>query len=812
MQGSWQRQFALGALLLSWGAAAVIAQSVLVRETTVLFYAGEISWGIMFFTWLVGVSAGAWAGGRLAARTPRPDRWLVGFVGLFALSAPAGLLLLRCSRLWLEVGPGEYIPMVAMFGLCAALVSPFGLWIGLVFPLTCRIARGDDPAARIGWVYTMESAGSLIGGLAFAFLIAGWVPAFFLVGFLGAFLLACVSLFVWVGAAHRPAPSPFGEGDGADLRRPRRIAPSWISLGLAVVVGGIVVLGGTRLEYWSIRQRWRSFAPGMALRASADTRYQNIAVGWRDGQYQVYANGHPTATFPEPVALRWPAQVTLCQHPRPRRVLLIGGGISGWLPEVLTHETVEHVDLVELDRAALELVRPHLPPRTHRALEDRRVRVVYEDARRFVQRAEGPYDLVIGDFGPPASALVARFYTVEFYRQLARVLSDDGVFAFQTETSPAELRPESAKCTGMIYRTLRTVFGEVLVGWGAAPLVFAGMREGMLTTDEEVLGRRLAARGVPEAHFMPADFALSDQLDAARVAERGADLKAMSDGEIHSDAHPRLYLLWLERWEQQQRRRAARELEDIRPIGRDERGGVFAWLTDLRPAPLAIAVLGAWAFWLVARVLRRGRAEGAGAGAVLGSLASTGFAAMALEIALLYAYQTLVGFVYERIGAMMGVFMFGLVVGSAGMRRLLRHRAGHRFWLVLLDLGLAAVCLALPFLVRLLEGADRAELVTLVVCSLVAFIGALAGAAFPLGGRMHGRRTHKPEGTAGAIDAADHFGACLGALATGVVLVPAFGLGTTCILLACAKAMSATFVLGASWGEVKPDRRIPSRA
>jgi len=779
----------LAVLLLTWGAAAVITQSILIRETTVLFFAGEISWGIVLFAWLAGVGIGAWLGGRVARRTRRADRWLAAMVAGFAAAGPVSIMLLRVARAWLDVGPGQYIPMVTTVWLSGLLVGPFGLLIGGAFPLACKAARGSDDSARIGWVYLVESAGSFVGGVAFTFLLAGRVGGVMASSGCGVCLL--VASGAWLRAGRR-TPSGNDSTDGSTVAGRR-----WglAMIGAACALSGAVVGGGRHVEQWSLLQRWRSFAPGLELRASVSSRYQDLALGWRDGQFELYANGHPTATFPEPTALRWPGQMAMCQHPNPRRVLLLGGGVDGLLAEVLTHGCVERVDYVELDPAALRLVAPSLPPRDRDALADPRVRVAHQDARRFVQQTDGPYDLVIGRFGAPASALVARFYTVAFYQRLAEVMGPDGVLAFQTESSPAELRGPSAACMGVIYRSLRQAYADVVVGWGPHPWVLACKRSGVLTTDAARLGRRLSERGVPADHFAAEDFAIADQLDAALVAKRRSELDAIAGAAVSTDLHPRIYLLWLQRWEQQMRERSSRRLERAEGAPRGSQRAVFAWLGRFRPSLVAAVLLGAWALWLGSRAVRRGRHRGLGAGAALASIASTGFVAMAAEIVLLFAYQSLNGYVYEQIGAMIGLFMLGLVVGSAAMNRSLARRPGNRWWLMAIDLSLAVLVAVVPVVLTAIADAKGGWTVTMTVYGLVAVTGALGGAAFPLAARIHATLDGRADRTAGAVDSADHLGACMGALLTGVALVPSIGIWATCAGLAGLKIMSAAGVV-----------------
>ncbi len=769
----------LAVLLVTWGAVTLIVQALLLRETLVLFLTGEISWGLVLAAWLAGVGLGATLGGRLARRVKRADRGLILLMTAFALLAPTGLTLLRLARSWLDIGPGEYVPLSAMAWLSALFVGPFGLLIGIAFPLACVVARAGSESDRIGWVYIFESVGGLIGGLVFTFVLAGRVATLPLA-------VACSAILGVLGGAYL-----MGEH--------RRVAGS---VALAVGLGAVLALPtvAARLEAWSHLERWRSFAAGMELRAAADSRYQHLDLGYRDGQFMLYAAGHPAATFPQPTAHRWTGQVVLCQHPDPRRILLLGGGADGMLAELLTHRSVEHVDYVELDPTATAMVRPHLAERDARALADARVRVIHGDPRYVIRAAGRTYDLVWGQFPSPASALAARFYTVGFYEQLADRMAPDGVLAFSTDTSPAELRGESAECTGAIYHTLKRVFGEVIVGWGSSPLVLACLADDVLTVDRDALASRLASRAVPPGYFHPQDFAMSDQLDPDLVAQRRSELEQLDHPTISTDFRPGIYLLWLERWEQQLRDRASRDLRRVDEPHEMHRPGLFSRLADMRLGPaigvFAVALLA----WLAYRTVRRGHARGLVGGLVLGSIGTTGLAAMAGEILILHAVQALCGYVYEQVGAIMALFMLGLACGGVLGRRFLSGRRRRLLVLAAVDAILAGLTLALPYAFRAVDALAASWVTTTTAYGLAVALGMACGAGFVMAAAAHVSAVGRTERTAGPVDAADHLGACLGALLMGVVLIPVWGLWITSQILAGLKIASVMALVAVGRG------------
>ena len=123
------------------------------------------------------------------------------------------------------------------------------------------------------------------------------------------------------------------------------------------------------------------------------------------------------------------AHPALFLHPKPRRVLVIGGGDGGTVREVLKHRSVERCVLVEIDGLVVSASRKHIP-QTAEALSDRRAAVLIDDGVKFVAETSETFDVVIVDstepFGP-----AAELFGPAFYRNVKRILTEDGVVASQ---------------------------------------------------------------------------------------------------------------------------------------------------------------------------------------------------------------------------------------------------------------------------------------------------------------------------------------------------------------------------------------------
>ncbi len=78
---------------------------------------------------------------------------------------------------------------------------------------------------------------------------------------------------------------------------------------------------------------------------------------------------------------------------------------------------------------------------------------------------------------------------------------------------------------------------------------------------------------------------------------------------------------------------------------------------------------------------------------------------------------------------------------------------------------------------------------------LVVITGVLVGLEFPIAGKLYLMRKGELGTTAGTIDSADHAGAFIGALLTGVLFIPLFGISGSCIIIAVLNLMSLLLLL-----------------
>jgi spermidine synthase len=124
------------------------------------------------------------------------------------------------------------------------------------------------------------------------------------------------------------------------------------------------------------------------------------------------------------------AHVPLFAHGNAKQVLIVGGGDGGMLREVLKHQTVEQVTMVEIDNAVIEMAKQYLPNHSRGAFDDPRANIVIADGMDFVRDTEQTFDVIISDSTDPIGPGEILF-TNDFYAQCQRILNPGGVVVTQ---------------------------------------------------------------------------------------------------------------------------------------------------------------------------------------------------------------------------------------------------------------------------------------------------------------------------------------------------------------------------------------------
>lgn len=136
-----------------------------------------------------------------------------------------------------------------------------------------------------------------------------------------------------------------------------------------------------------------------------------------------------------------------------KNVLVIGAGDGGTVRELSRYNTIEKIDMVEIDEAVVKASIEFLPF-TANKLKDKRVNLYFEDGIKFVKGKENLYDLIIVDSTDPIGPGEGLF-TMDFYNDCFNALTSKGILINQCE-SP--YYPNNAKEMKRSFSKLKSLF------------------------------------------------------------------------------------------------------------------------------------------------------------------------------------------------------------------------------------------------------------------------------------------------------------------------------------------------------------------
>lgn len=115
-----------------------------------------------------------------------------------------------------------------------------------------------------------------------------------------------------------------------------------------------------------------------------------------------------------------------------KRVLVIGGGDGGVVRELLKYDSIESIDLVEIDKKVVDVCKEYIPS-VSCGLKNEKVNLYFEDGLRFIRNKENEYDLIVVDstdpFGPGEG-----LFTKQFYGNCYKALTENGILVNQLES------------------------------------------------------------------------------------------------------------------------------------------------------------------------------------------------------------------------------------------------------------------------------------------------------------------------------------------------------------------------------------------
>ena len=196
--------------------------------------------------------------------------------------------------------------------------------------------------------------------------------------------------------------------------------------------------------------------------------------------------------------------VPIFAHGSVERVLIIGGGDGGMAREVLRHESVRHVTMVEIDAGVVEFSKKYLPRLSDGAFDDPRLELVIDDGAVFMRETDQTFDVIIVDSTDPIGPGEVLF-TDHFYGHAKRALNPGGILV--TQNGVPFMQPQELTGTMRAFGTLfadRGCYLATVPTYAGGPMAFGWGTDGNARkVSLETLQARYAEAGFTADYYTP---------------------------------------------------------------------------------------------------------------------------------------------------------------------------------------------------------------------------------------------------------------------------------------------------------------------
>jgi spermidine synthase len=681
--------------VIALGVSSVITQIIYLREFLNVFFGNELIFGIILASWMVLTALGAYIG-KYSVKISRKERYLIILQILSAIFPLLTVFLLRWFRnIIFPVGSMLSIPDGIFISL--AFLAPYCLISGFLFTFFSISLSEQLKSNQISRVYYFDTVGSIIGGFVFNFI---------LIFFLNSLQSLYILLFV-----------NFSAGLLISLINHSKKA---IILLIILIAGFLVLTLNYDLEKYTKEKQFR----GQELVYYKDTPYGNLVVTKTNEQLNFFENNKLLFSTENVMDNEEAVHYAMLQHPDPKKILLISGGVNGLAKEIIKY-SIDNIDYLEINPILIELGKKYT-----KNLDIPKLQIKNEDARFFIKRTHEKYDVVIIALPEPTTAQLNRFYTLDFFTELKKNLNKNGIISFGLLSTADYISPEAKNINSVMYNTLNKVFNNILI--------IPGNKNYFIASDAPLsaeITKLVAERRIDNLYVN--SYYLDDNIIRDRMQYIMKNIHRTSD--INRDFHPIIYYHQMK-----------------------------YWMSHFKTNYYFLFVI--FSLLLLIFMIRMNP--------VNLCLFSGGFAASSIEVILLITFQIIYGYVYQMIGIIIMLFMSGLALGSFFINKKTKTYSVYKY--LKIQTGIVIYCIILPFILYLLNIVSKNPfLIKGTFLLLVLIIGILTGMAYSLSSKIIKKDISS---VAAETYGADLSGSAIGALLLSAFLLPLLGIFEVCFL------------------------------
>ncbi|MEN8121534.1 MAG: hypothetical protein ABFS35_14370 [Bacteroidota bacterium] len=680
---------------ISLGITTFITQIVLLREFITVFSGNELIIGIILSNWLFITGLGAFIG-KKAKKVINPIRTLAILQYSLAFLPIITLFLLIYLKNIVFL-PGTEVGLTQITFSSFLLLIPLCLFSGFSFSLLSHLFTKAYKSNKIHLTYSFESLGSVFGGLLFNFILIYTINSFQSLSIL---LMLNVFSASWLLSN--------------TIYNPKII--------LINITALIIVLS---LFYFQTERFVKEFLfVNQKIIHQKNSPYGSVTLTKSGDQINFYQNGgflfssNPDGSGNGNIAENEEAvHFAMVQHPSPKEVLLISGGISGQINELLKYP-LERIDYLEINPEIINTGEKFV-----QLSDNNIIHIINIDPRLYLSQNTKKYDIILVNVAEPSTTETNRFYTLEFMKLLKTHLNKNGIVRTQLPSSANYLSYEAEETLSVLYATMDAVFKNILIIPGEKDYFLASNADIDLNIVQKTNKKQIENEYI--SYYLD-DFSIKQRSDL--IIDR-----INKDVNINQDFKPRSYLIQIK--------------------SQLSRFKTNYWI-------LAISLL--IIFLFITKNMNY----------INFSMFTGGFASLSGELLILFSFQIIYGNIYGILSFIIMTFMFGLAVGAWLIPKYVSWNPHKSFILTQFILGILII--TQPFIFIYLGKNISSTLVNyFIFFTLTLFTSTVAGFEFYLAGNLAKGEASK---IAGGIYSADLFGSAIGALLISLFIVPLAGI------------------------------------
>ncbi|MFH1288421.1 MAG: fused MFS/spermidine synthase [bacterium] len=719
------------------GFCVFLSQIVVIRELFVIFYGNELSLGIIFFFWLLGNGLGSLLSKKIIFKLKNPSLiFAVSQIFLFFILFVI-IFLIKSGIILNKPAHGEIIGPATMILNSFIFITPFCLLTGFLFPLACQIENTflNKPAKSVGYTYMLDALGAGFAGIIGSLILIKFLSTWHIVFIIGVILiLNCVLIYYFIFNRFNIA-----------------LAILCLCITLSIFRTNFIKI----LDDVNLKLHWQ----GYKVLASESSIYGQITVLEKENNISFYNNGLYAFTYPDKLSAE-EIHLTALQNIEAKNALVVGGGLNGSLAELLKYKNIEEIIYVELDPLIINLAKKLLP----KEAVPSRISIINTDGRAFIKNTAKKFDLVIMNLPEPYTSSLNRFYTLEFFKEVKKILSPNGVFSLTLPSGENYISPEQKKLLAGTYHTLKNVFSETEIIPNGTNIFLSSQTKGQITLNGLILGERLKTVGSRHTLPLHLSFLSPDQLPFRLSQDRINQLswQLQSPQPLNKDFFPINYFYDLLLWSSRVSSRLVKIVLIIERVVTIE--NILGFIFTIGLALLFLAKTKKTNFIPL-------------------SIMSAGFTGISLELIISLVFQIVTGYLYFHLGLILAGFMMGLACGSYFLTKSIEKvkNLNKTFNCLFLILAFYPIFLILCFYFFIENTGNINIIVFLSILFIPSFI---IGGLFPLANKISIDK-NDDRIPFGRLYACDLFGSAFGALLTASIFIPLLGIYFTLVIIAC---------------------------